>query len=59
MKRLLFFLLFATTALARPHDYTLHPPIVPRYHAIKITPLAFAQTILSVQPTCLARFRSP
>lgn len=44
MKRLLIFLLFATSAAARPHDYTLHAPKIPPFHAIKVTPLVFAQT---------------
>jgi hypothetical protein len=44
MKRLLIFLLFATSAAARTHDYTLHAPKIPPFHAIKVTPLVFAQT---------------
>jgi hypothetical protein len=43
MKRLLIFLLFATSAAARPHDYTLHAPKIPSFHAIKVTPLIFPQ----------------
>jgi|HubBroStandDraft_6_1064221.scaffolds.fasta_scaffold00134_26 hypothetical protein len=38
MKRLLIFLLFATSAVARPHDYTLHAPIVPPFVELEAIP---------------------
>lgn len=43
MKRLLIFFLLSSSAFAAPRDYKLYPPIIPHFHAIKVTPLIFPQ----------------